>query len=342
MDCAQLLVELTAAAGVSGTESAAARAALPYLEPLGPCEATPLGSLLCRVKTAPPQKPHLLLTAHMDEIGLAVTYIDEKGFLHVANVGGVDRAALPGGEVTVHTDAGPLPGIVCTVPGHLGVDEGKLPKMEDIRIDVGMGEAAVKSRVALGDRVTPCFQAMPLLGDRFCARALDDRAGCAAVLLAATELAGRKLDGSLSVLLASMEEVGGEGALTGARQVMPTHAIAVDVSFAHTPDARRSECGEMGGGAMIGVAPILDNGMFSRLKQIALQEKIPFQVEVMGRATGTDADAVAVAGSGVRTALLSVPLKYMHMPVEVVSLGDIKAVADLIAAYAKDAFGGAD
>ena len=337
----ELLLTLCGAIGVSGAENGARDAARSLLEPLGPCETAVLGSLICRVKPVPESGAHMLLTAHMDSIGMIVTFIDDNGFLRVAGCGGVDRATLPAAQVTVHTASGALPGVVCTVPPHLTDDDGVLPKVDEISIDVGLAAEAARSQIAPGDRVT--FDCEPFVtpAGLICSRALDDRAGCAAVILAAQKLARQPLACGLSVALTVMEEVGGQGARTAANLLAPTHAVAVDVSFGHTPDAPRPKCGVMGDGPMIGVSPILDHAMFEGMKACAKRHDIDFQVEVMGGNTGTDADGVAVGGAGVRSALVSIPLRYMHTPAELIDARDVEQTAALIAAYVTDEFGGA-
>ena len=150
----ELLLTLCGAIGVSGAENGARDAARSLLEPLGPCETAVLGSLICRVKPVPESGAHMLLTAHMDSIGMIVTFIDDNGFLRVAGCGGVDRATLPAAQVTVHTASGALPGVVCTVPPHLTDDDGVLPKVDEISIDVGLAAEAARSQIAPGDRVT--------------------------------------------------------------------------------------------------------------------------------------------------------------------------------------------
>ena len=216
-----------------------------------------------------------------------------------------------------------------------------LPKVDEISIDVGLAAEAARSQIAPGDRVT--FDCEPFVtpAGLICSRALDDRAGCAAVILAAQKLARQPLACGLSVALTVMEEVGGQGARTAANLLAPTHAVAVDVSFGHTPDAPRPKCGVMGDGPMIGVSPILDHAMFEGMKACAKRHDIDFQVEVMGGNTGTDADGVAVAGAGVRCALVSIPLRYMHTPAELIDARDVEQTAALIAAYVTDEFGGA-
>ena len=335
-----MILSLAQAVGVSGREDQAAQVAREYLEPLGSCETTPLGSLICRMKPAQEGQPHLLLTAHLDEIGMIVSSIDAKGFLRVSNCGGVDRSTLPAAHVVVHTESGSIDGVVCAAPPHLSPDDETIPKIEAFSIDVGLSAEQAKKRVALGDRVTLAFEPVELLNGRICCKALDDRAGCAAVILAAQKLAAQDLTCGLSVLLATMEEAGGFGSKTGAAILQPTHAFAVDVSFAHTPDAPREKCGEIGKGPMIGVSPILDNTLFRRFTALAGEMKIPYQLEVMGGNTGTDVDQVAVTGAGVKCALLSIPQRYMHTSVEVISPADVQATADLMAACAVQLFGG--
>lgn len=340
MSTARMIRTLCEATGVAGREEAASQAARELLAGIGGCETPPLGGVICRVRDAGAGKPHLLLTAHIDQIGMTVCYIEDSGFLRVANCGGVDRALVLAAQVKVHSASGTLDGVVCTIPPHLSPDEGKLPKIEELCIDVGLSAEQAREQIALGDRVTLCGQTREMPNGQICAPALDDRAGCAVVIAAAKRLAGEQLGCSLSVALTSMEEVGGQGARTAAAILQPSHCVAVDVSFAHTPDAQRQKCGVMGKGAMIGTAPILDDGMFRQMKGYAKQQGIPYQIEVMGGATGTDVDAVACAGAGVRCSLLSIPLKYMHTPIETLCVTDAEAVADLIVAYARQEFGG--
>lgn len=341
MTTTEQILTLCKATGVSGGEGGAVEAARRMLAPLGACEKTPLGSLLCRVKPVPDSGGHVMLTAHIDSIGMIVTYIDDRGFLRVSNVGGIDRALLLAAQVVVHTAEGELPGVVCTVPPHLTSDDSHLPKIEDVSVDVGLDADEARKRITPGDRITFCSEVRELMNGRVSARATDDRAGCAAVIRAAQKLTERELCCGLTVALTTLEEVGGQGAATAANILSPTHAVAVDVSFGRAPDCPRAKCGEMGGGPMIGAAPVIDNEMFSRLRETAKREGIPYQVEVMGGNTGTDVDGIAVSGAGVRCALVSIPQRNMHTPVEIVHVSDVEATGDLIAAYVADAFGGA-
>lgn len=325
-----LLETLCTAAGVSGDETDAAKAAEQLLSPLGKVEHTVLGSVICRIPPAKQGLPRVMLTAHLDQIGLIVTRITEKGFLKTAPCGGPDRRSLSGSRVTVHTDSGKIPGVVIATPPHLSDGKTKTSKVEQLAVDVGLSAESAKEKIALGDRITFDGALQPLLSDRVCSVALDDRSGCAAVIHAA-ELLRSTESAEIVVALVSQEEVGSSGAATSAFAIAPDFAFAVDVSMGLTPDDRAETCGELGKGPMIGVAPILDRRLSKLLSETAQRANIPWQIEVMGGRTGTDADVIAVSGKGVRTAIVSIPLRFMHTAGEVMSLSDIENTARLIA-----------
>ncbi|MCI8649683.1 MAG: M42 family metallopeptidase [Anaerotruncus sp.] len=334
MNTKEMVLALAGANGISGQEGAAVQIARHLLEQVGELETTPLGCVLCWVKRAAEGKPTILLNAHIDQIGMIVTCIDEKGFLRVSNCGGVDRSVLLAAQVVVHTASGPLEGVICTIPPHLSPDDKKVPKMEEICIDIGLDEAAAKQRVSLGDRVSVRMETGELLEGRISAPAIDDRAGCAAVILAAQRLAKMPVDCGVVVALTTMEEVGGQGARTIAQQIKPDYAFVVDVSFGRAPGVSEHKSGKLDGGPMLGIAPVLDNEMIAQLRRIAKEDlQMPLQIEVMGGSTGTDADEIAIAGAGVRCAMLSIPQRNMHTPVEVISLADIDVTVELMLAY---------
>lgn len=332
LDTKKLLLEFSAKTGVAGAESKAAEYGEELLTRYGKVSRTPLGSLVCTVWEKE-GAPHLLLDAHMDEIGMIVTYIEDSGFLRVAGCGGMDRRIVLAAPVTVHGCKGPVRGVVCSTPPHLSKGEAKNPKIDEIYIDIGLDKESAVEAISPGDRVTISAPSRPLLGDQVSGKAIDDRAGCVSLLCALEYLKDTQPTCSLSVLFSSMEEVGGQGAKTAAFQVNPTHAIAVDVSFAHTPDAAREKCGLIGQGPMIGIAPILDNAMTDKLFALAKQEDIPSQPEVMGGRTGTNADSIVTTRGGVATGLISIPQKYMHTPIETVTVSDVENTGKLIAAY---------
>lgn len=339
MDVKKLLRALCEAPGVAGEENSAREAAQGFLSKLGECSVTPLGSLICRV--LPPKKngAHLMLDAHIDEIGLIVTAVLDDGFLKVAACGGMDRRSLSASQMTVHTKT-PRKGVICSVPPHLqsAEEEKKLPKIEDFALDVGLSGEVANKEILIGTRVTPDISYCEMPNGFVSSRALDNRAGCAAVILAAQLIKKAGADCGLSVVLSSMEEVGGQGAATAAYELAPTHAIAVDVSFGHCPGVPKHRTAALGSGPMIGVSPILSGEMGQKLAAEAKKEKIPHTFEAMGSRTGTNADNIAATRAGVKTALLSVPQRNMHSPVEMVKIADIEDTARLIAAYVKSAF----
>ena len=336
MNTKELLLAFSALNGVSGAETEAAKYACEWLSNFGAVRISPLGSLICSVCAPKRGKPHIMLDAHIDEIGMIITFIEDKGFLRVGACGGVDRRVLLSSPVTVHTQTGAVNGVVCSIPPHLGKENDKNKPVDEIIIDVGASSKKnAEKLVTPGDRVTLKSNPAELLNGLVSGKALDDRAGCTAIIKALEALAGALPDCGLTAVFSSMEEVGGQGAKTAAYEVNPTHAVAVDMSFAYTPDSERKDCGELRKGPMVGFAPILDHGLSNMLCRIAEENGIPFQCEVMGGKTGTNADWIAIAQGGVKTALLSVPLKYMHTPIETAAAEDIENTAKLLAAFVK-------
>ena len=293
-----------------------------------------LGNVIVRRDGAYPG-PTLMLSAHADEVGFIVTHIEEDGFLRVAQVGGIDRKLYASACVTVHTAQGDLPGVIASVPPHLRREEKELPAADAIAVDLGLSGEEARAAVQPGDRLTPDVPPAVLLDGSVSARALDDRACCAAVILAAKELAALSLPLELDFVFTTMEEVGSQGAVTAAGELAPDCCIALDVSFAVTPDAPAKNCGRLGGGPMLGIAPVLDNALTGLARRTAEGEGLPLQFEVMAGATGTDADEIAVSGCGVRTVLFSIPQRYMHTPVEVIDPADVEAASALIVAFCR-------
>jgi Cellulase M and related proteins len=341
METEKLLLELSGLNGTSGRENAVADYLGGLLAPYGKVRRTPLGSVVCTLHQPQEGKAHILLEAHMDEIGMVVTCIEESGFLRVAPIGGMDRRVLLASRVQVHTRGGPLNGVICSVPPHLNTDGDKQnKKVEDLYIDIGCDKETAQKKVLPGDRVTLHAYPRKILGNCVSGKALDNRAGCVAVLLALDTLSKADLDCGLTVLFSSMEEVGGQGAKTAAYAIAPTHALAVDVSFGAAPDVPKEKSGKLGEGPMIGFAPILSDELSRMLVEVAERESIPYQYEAMGGRTGTNADQIATSGAGVKTALVSVPQKFMHMPIEVVDQSDVEYTGRLLVAISKE-LGGA-
>ncbi len=332
--------QLCEAPGISGREGqgekSAAQIARGLLSALGPVKESPLGSLLCTVQEGETDAPHLMLEAHLDQVGMTVTHLEEGGFLRVSNVGGLDNRLLPAMAVVIHTAGGPRPAVVASTPPHLIDGEEKPQKISDLLVDTGYSTEEAREFFRSGDPVTMDNRFIPMGEDLMLSAAQDDRVGCVAVIAAAHLIKEQKPGCKVSVVLASLEEVGGQGAATAAYALAPDRAIAVDVSFADGFGVPKHRCGTLGGGPMIGHAPGLDSAMTRRLQELCGEEDIPCQDEVMGGRTSTDADSIFAVGTGVRTALVSIPLRNMHTAVEVVKARDVLDTARLLAAYAKE------
>lgn len=326
-----LLKELCAAKGVSGAENEAAKTAAALLKKHMPVKIDTLGSVTGSMGSG---EPHILLDAHLDQIGLVVTAIDEGGFLKVTKCGGADIRVLAAAEVTVHGKE-KLFGVITSTPPHLSKpeDSGKAKGFDDIAVDIGLTCEEAKKLVSPGDRITFNGAYSELLGSRVSSPSVDNRAGVAAVLRCLELIKDKKLNCKISVLFSVQEETGGSGAQAGAFAANADEAIAVDVSFASAPGVSGEKYAMLGGGTMIGYGPSLDYAMSRKLSEIAESKNIPNQPEVMGRSTGTNCDQIQVAGKGVKTALLSVPLRNMHTAVEVCDLADIENTAKLMAEY---------
>lgn len=335
MNCKDLLMRLSQAVGVSGREDSVTAIAARELAAVGEVTRSPLGDLICTVRKPEEEQKNFMLDAHVDEIGMIVTWIDDEGFLKVSPVGGFDRSLLLASQVAVHTKEGALPGVICSIPPHLQSGEAKNPKFEEIFIDIGYNKEEAQKRVSPGDMVTFVTPTREMHGGFITGKAIDNRSSCAAVMRAAELLKDEKGGWGLSVTLTTREEVGGMGAQTAAYTVNPTHAVTVDVGFGHTPDCKKEQCGQFGKGPLVAFGALLDGEVSRTLVQAAEEEGIPYQTEAMGGGTGTNADAILIARGGVKTGILSIPQGYMHTPVEKILAEDIENTARLLAAYVK-------
>ena len=327
MQTIQMLRQLTQVDGVAGGEDRALAVAQEICENLGECSRTIQKSLVCQVMPPQEGRPHLLLDAHIDEIGLTVTHIEDNGFLRVGQAGGVDRRLLMASQVVVHTAQGDLPGVVGSVPPHIQSGEKKNPTVDEIWIDVGMDGQQAKEKIDLGSKISFVGPFTEMAGGLVSSKAFDDRCCCVAIIKAAEMIKNDWKENhlepiGLTVLLSAQEETGGLGARTAAFALHPTQAIVVDPS--------------VGKGPAIGMGAILSRKMSKELIAAAEEEKIPYQLEVMsGGHTGTNADSIVVAQDGVESCCVSIPLRYMHTPIETISVDDVDKTAQLIAAYAK-------
>lgn len=322
---------LCTAEGVGG-QTAITDAVVQLLKPLvDEVEVDAMGNVLGLRRAETPDAPTLMLEAHLDEIGFLVTHIDDNGFVYTAAAGGIDKRAITAQPVVVFGDK-PYYGVFCSTPPHLSGKDGELPAIDKCGIDVGLSGEEAKKCIPIGSRVSYAPRYEELNEYVVSAKALDDRAGIAAILHCLRTL--KEVSAfNVAVAFCVQEELGCRGVTPAVCKLQPDCAIVTDVSFALTPDADPRQCGKLGKGVMLGISPILSTPMTDRLMVLAKEKDIPYQYEVMGGSTGTDADRVTVSLMGVPTALLSIPQRYMHTPVETVDVRDIATVGNLMAAY---------
>lgn len=319
---------LCTAEGVGG-QTAITDAVAELLKPLvDEVEVDVMGNVLGVRHADHEDAPTMMLEAHLDEIGFLVTHIDDHGFVYTAAAGGIDKRVITAQPVIVFGDK-PYYGVFCSTPPHLSKD-GELPEIGKCGIDIGLSGEEAKKCIPLGSRVSYAPHFTELNENIVSSKALDDRAGIAAILHCLRKVEGKR-GVNIAVAFCVQEELGCRGVTPAANRLKPTSAIVTDVSFASTPDADPRKCGKLGKGVMIGISPILSAS--DRLIELAKENDIPYQYEVMGGSTGTDADRLSVSLMGVPTSLLSIPQRYMHTPVEMVDVRDVAATGDLMAAY---------
>lgn len=284
-------------------------------------------------------KPRVMLAGHIDEIGLLVTYIDDKGFLYFRTLGGFDPQVLPGQRVRIRTRGGSVLGVIGRKPVHLMRDDDgkKVAKIEELWIDIGARDKKdAEGLVELGDAAVLDWGFEALRNDLVVSRGFDDRIGAFVVLEAARILASRRPACSVVAVATVQEEVGLRGAHTSAYGLDPAVGIAVDVTFGmDTPGAEedKKRIGEisLGAGPVILRGPNANPKLYRLMVQAAADAGIAYQIEPEPRPTGTDAAAIQISRAGVAAGLVSVPNRYMHSPCEVVHLGDVEQCARLLA-----------
>ena len=287
--------------------------------------------------------PRIMLAAHADEIAMAVNYIDANGYIYVRRMGGIDAAITKAQRVTIHNSKGPVLGVVGNVAPHLTKMEGepKAPKIHDLFIDIGVSSTKEAEKlVRVGDPITLNDQFEILRGDLAVARAFDNRIGTFAVAEALRLLSESK--GKLKAEVCAVSNIQEEVGLLGARQIAyslhPDIALVVDVTHATDyPTVSKTQHGD----TKVGSGPAITHGgcnhpeVVKRLEHIAESLKIPLQHEAMSASSGTDTDVIFWTRGGIPSALISLPNRYMHSPVEVVSLKDLEMIPRLLAGFAE-------
>jgi endoglucanase len=284
--------------------------------------------------------PLVAVVGHIDEIGLIITHIDEQGFLWFAPVGGWDPQVLVGQRVSVRGKEGEVPGVVGRKPIHLleADQRKKVVELKGMHIDVGVSDREEAEKlVRVGDPVVIAAEPVAGAGDRLVSKAMDNRLGAYVALESVRRCAeGEGPAGAMAGVAAVQEEIGLFGARTAAFQVRPDIAIAVDVTHAtDAPGVDEKEIGShpLGSGPVIGRGSTLSPKVFELLVETAEAEGIEHSISASGRGTSTDADVLQISRAGIPTGLVSIPLRYMHSPVEMVDLRDVEAVVKLLAAF---------
>lgn len=288
--------------------------------------------------TGHPVGPKIVLLGHIDEIGLMVNYINDDGFIYVAMIGGVDRANLIGRPITIHTSNGPVCGVIARKAAHLlEEDEGDtIPKLSKLPIDIGAasGEQA-KDLVSVGDPITVDAEPQMLLNDRLVARGLDDKVGAWVVAEVLREISSLRTQPYVVGVASIQEELGFHGASMVASDSddPPDMAIAIDVMHASDiPDSDKETNGEikLGRGPIVSLGGPISKKISRGLRDVAEASGIEYQLDIRPGYTGTDADGVFLKNGGIPTAVVSIPNRYMHSPVEMVQLGDLEGAVRLI------------
>ena len=287
----------------------------------------------------PKGSPRIMLAGHCDQLALMVEHIDSDGYLYVQPMGGWDMQSLLGHRLVVWTKTGPVAAVVSRKAPHIltAEERKKIPEFIDIWIDIGAKDRAeAESLIALGDTITVELSCQQLRNEFFTSPGLDDKVGVWTVMETLRLLHGKTLQAAVYCVSTVQEEIGLRGATTSAYGIHPTVGIAVDVCHAtDTPGNEKKQLGEtkLNAGPVVFRGPNINPHVHERLVAASKTQSIPIQSRGVPKATGTDANAIQLAREGVATGLVSIPNRYMHSPVEVVSLTDLDNAAKLLAEF---------
>ena len=338
MQTKDFLQTMTTLSGGSGYEEQVSRFVMKEFETLCDTVTTDGHYNVIGVKKGDLQEEtpcRILLCAHMDEITLLVKEIDENGFIRVARNGGFDIRLFPGLEVLIHGKKDIL-GVFGAKPPHIQTpdEKGKALPLDELYIDTGLTKEHIQEWISIGDMVTYKSPLMELKGDYVAGKTMDDRAGVGILLAAMKELDKLRYSAEVYFGATVQEEIGVKGASMLGCRIQPDIGIAIDVTHGTTPDAPGSAgTVPMDKGISITCGPNIHPGLFEKLCKTADDNNIPYSVEVCPRPTGTDARALQIAGAGMPTLLLSIPLKYMHTPNELIKAGTVDSAGKMLALF---------
>lgn len=334
MNSIDLLYKLSDTVSISGFEENAANIIEnAFKEYVDEIKKDKIGNLYC-VKRGTKRSVKVMITAHMDEIGLMVKDFDDNGFIIFRNVGGVDPRTLLSSEVIVHGKE-KLFGVVGTKPIHLqdNDDKTKSESMDDLIIDVGLPKEKVEKIVEIGDLISLKRKSIPLRGNIITGKAFDDKAGISVMYESLLELNKIKHEADVYYVSTVQEEVGLRGSTISTYKINPDIGIAIDVGFGHTEELSKEDSIELGKGPAITIGGNIHPKLREKLVEVAKEYNIPFQYEIAPGSSGTDAWAMQITRAGIPCLLISLPLRYMHTTVETIDINDIKNAGKLIARF---------
>ncbi len=335
----EILLDLSSSIGVSGSETAAVETAARYFRQYSAnVKRDRFGNLLALICGEPQMEGERLtiaVVAHIDEIGAMITKIEPEGFLRFTPVGGIDPRTILGQTVVV-SGKKPLQGVIGAAPPHLLSDQerSEVVPIDKLFIDVGLTGEKANELLAVGDFIS--FEQQPLYieGNRkITGKSLDNRAGVTAMLICAAELASMRHQADVCFVASLQEEVGLRGAVTSAYGLKPDLALIVDVTHGDAPGLDDSNSFKLGSGPALAVGPNLHPALADKLQETARRHFLPWQKEPIPGHSGTDAWAFQVSREGIPSALLSIPLRYMHTAVELLSLDDLIVCGKLLSHF---------
>jgi len=335
IDICEFLMGLLKVPGLSGYEKPVRLLIEDAWRPLVDClSISKLGSLHgYKAGNGNLPRPSILISTHMDAIGLLVTGLT-GGYIRFTKIGQVDPRSLPGQGVTIHGRKS-VPGVIVMPPARLlppGYGE-KPVEIQYLLIDTGLPHETLENTIRVGDLISFSQQPLQLTDDIIAGHSLDNRASVAALTLCLEELHSHSPVWDVWAVASTQEEEGGVGAYTSGFQLKPDLAIAIDVTFAHSPGTPDTGTFPLGGGVTIGWGASIHPGLTAAFRDLADRLEIPYKLEIIPHRSGTDADGLQMTAEGIPCMLISIPIRYMHTPVEMVNMRDIHRAGRLLAEF---------
>lgn len=330
LDLEKFIREATRKPGISGFEYGVNGYIAAQFKPL--VDSVQIDAMQNVIARMGSEGPKVIICAHQDEIGMVVTRIEDNGSIRLRRDGGVDPRILPGLEVEIQGRRGPVYGVIGSLPPHLqsAGAERKAVSFEDVYVDTGYSVEQVRDLVRVGDPVVMLSEPQVLADGGMASKTMDDRASIAAMLVAAEELRRMKVKMQVYFVATTQEEVGAYGATAAAFEVNPDWAIAIDVTHGEGPGTAKFEAHPLDK-ITVERGPLIHRELGRKLEATAKKYHIPYEISAGGGETWTDADSVQFVRGGIPTALLSIPLRYMHTTVETLRLDVIRDAGRLMA-----------